>query len=180
MFTDFVVVQPSKPWAYYLEWTQRLMFEFYAQGDRERELGIPVTPMLDRTKPIPLPKFQVWVMSRVSDVIQLLSFDTELAWPLATPIASGPMDHLYVLFHHVYQAGFINAIVLPLYKELNRVDGVSIPVPCKSSRESIGGFFQFSCWHIPRATFAVAQLESNLAAWNQQMLADAAPPPPPA
>ena len=30
------------------QWTERLMEEFYAQGDLERELGLPVTPIMDR------------------------------------------------------------------------------------------------------------------------------------
>ena len=34
------------------------MQEFYAQGDQEREMGLAVTPFLDRTKPIPEEKFQ--------------------------------------------------------------------------------------------------------------------------
>ena len=34
------------------------MEEFYQQGDQERELGMQVTPFLDRTKPIPEHKFQ--------------------------------------------------------------------------------------------------------------------------
>lgn len=95
------VSNPSKKWAYYLQWTGRLLDEFYSQGDKERELGMPVTPMLDRTKPIPLPKFQ---------------------------------------------AGFINAIVLPLYLEIHRFSIIDIPEP-------------------------VAQLEANLAEWNRQIAA---------
>lgn len=31
-----------------LMWTERVIQEFFAQGDEERQLGLPVTPMLDR------------------------------------------------------------------------------------------------------------------------------------
>jgi len=31
-----------------LQWTDRVVLEFFAQGDEERSLGLPVTPMLDR------------------------------------------------------------------------------------------------------------------------------------
>ena len=55
--------QPAKKFDYYLKWTHRILEEFYSQGDKERELKMPVTPMLDRTKPIPLPKFQVRAVS---------------------------------------------------------------------------------------------------------------------
>ena len=39
------------------------------QGDSEREKGLTVTPMLDRMKPIPLPKFQ---MGFISVIVQPL------------------------------------------------------------------------------------------------------------
>ncbi len=32
----------------HLQWTKRLGEEFYAQGDRERELDLPVSPLMDR------------------------------------------------------------------------------------------------------------------------------------
>jgi len=52
-------MQPAKQWDVYQLWVERVMAEFTAQGDRERELGIPVTPIFDRLNPIPLPKLQV-------------------------------------------------------------------------------------------------------------------------
>ena len=42
---------PCKPLQTYLQWTERLIEEFYRQGDRERELGLPVSLMMDRSKP---------------------------------------------------------------------------------------------------------------------------------
>ena len=42
---------PTKPLPIYLEWTDRVMREFYAQGDAERERGLPISAMCDRTKP---------------------------------------------------------------------------------------------------------------------------------
>ena len=52
------VSNPAKSWDYYVAWTDRIMEEFYAQGDAERAMGYTVTPFLDRTKPIPQPNFQ--------------------------------------------------------------------------------------------------------------------------
>lgn len=43
---DIGNVTKSKPVA--LAWTDRIIKEFFAQGDEERSLGMPVTPMLDR------------------------------------------------------------------------------------------------------------------------------------
>jgi hypothetical protein len=118
--------QPSKPWEYYLNWTERLITEFYAQGDRERELGLPVTPMLDRSKPTPLPKFQ---------------------------------------------AGFINAIVLPLYKELHRIDGVNVTSPREWPADCV--MFLLSVFAQTAGSFcdcpSVLQLQANLTRWNEEM-----------
>ena len=40
----------SRPTHLYLKWAQRIVDEFYLQGDKERELELPVTPLMDRTK----------------------------------------------------------------------------------------------------------------------------------
>jgi hypothetical protein len=42
---------PAKPLKICREWTRLLFDEFYAQGDRERELGMAISPMMDRDKP---------------------------------------------------------------------------------------------------------------------------------
>jgi len=42
---------PCKPLHIYMEWMRRLMEEFYLQGDAERALGLPVSLMMDRSKP---------------------------------------------------------------------------------------------------------------------------------
>jgi cAMP-specific phosphodiesterase 4 len=52
------VANPAKPRQIYKQWIERVMAEFYGQGDKEREEGMPVTPFLDRTKPIPEERFQ--------------------------------------------------------------------------------------------------------------------------
>mmetsp|Transcript_32872 Transcript_32872/g.53118 ORF Transcript_32872/g.53118 Transcript_32872/m.53118 type:complete len:140 (-) Transcript_32872:110-529(-) len=49
---------PAKPWGTYMAWTDRVMREFYEQGDEERSLGLPVSMGYDRDNPIPRPKFQ--------------------------------------------------------------------------------------------------------------------------
>ena len=52
------VSNPAKPQPVYYKWKDRIVEEFYSQGDRELEAGLPVTPFLDRHKPIPEEKFQ--------------------------------------------------------------------------------------------------------------------------
>jgi len=39
---------PTKPAHVYREWVNRVMAEFFRQGDRERELGVDISPMCDR------------------------------------------------------------------------------------------------------------------------------------
>jgi hypothetical protein len=41
---------PAKPQGLSLQWTDRVLSEFYNQGDRERKLGLPITPGFDRSK----------------------------------------------------------------------------------------------------------------------------------
>jgi hypothetical protein len=52
------VSNAARPWNAYRRWTRRIVDEFYLQGDAERAAGIDVTSIMDRTKPIPLEKFQ--------------------------------------------------------------------------------------------------------------------------
>ena len=53
------ISNPAKPWRVCKFWTDSVLEEFYAQGDKERRLGIPISHGMDRLNPIPLPKFQM-------------------------------------------------------------------------------------------------------------------------
>jgi cAMP-specific phosphodiesterase 4 len=52
------VSNPSKNMKLYRKWTDLIVAEFFAQGDKERELGIPISPGMDRLFPIPMAKMQ--------------------------------------------------------------------------------------------------------------------------
>ena len=43
------ISNPSKPWAVCKKWTDLLFLEFFEQGDKERELGINISFLMDRT-----------------------------------------------------------------------------------------------------------------------------------
>ena len=40
---------PGKPWDIHNQWTKDLLEEFFAQGDKEKELGLVVSPLCSRT-----------------------------------------------------------------------------------------------------------------------------------
>ena len=43
------VSHPTKDWDLHREWTARCMEEFFKQGDQEREMGLDISPLCDRT-----------------------------------------------------------------------------------------------------------------------------------
>ena len=45
------ISNPAKPTPAYCDWTDRVLAEFYHQGDREAAAGLPISPLFDRAKP---------------------------------------------------------------------------------------------------------------------------------
>mmetsp|Transcript_5414 Transcript_5414/g.7977 ORF Transcript_5414/g.7977 Transcript_5414/m.7977 type:complete len:753 (-) Transcript_5414:698-2956(-) len=58
------VSNPSRTTYLYLKWAERLCDEFYRQGDKERELHLPISPLMDRNKPA-LAKSQIAFMNYI-------------------------------------------------------------------------------------------------------------------
>ena len=52
------VSNPAKSWQYYNLWTDRVMKEFFAQGRKEKQLGMRVSDGYDENNPTPQSKFQ--------------------------------------------------------------------------------------------------------------------------
>uniref|UniRef100_M4BXW4 PDEase domain-containing protein n=1 Tax=Hyaloperonospora arabidopsidis (strain Emoy2) TaxID=559515 RepID=M4BXW4_HYAAE len=68
------VSNPTKPLHIYLVWADRIKQEFYQQGDKERELLLPVSIGYDRKQPIPLEKMQAgFIIGIVRPLILSLS-----------------------------------------------------------------------------------------------------------
>lgn len=49
----------SKPLPLHLAWTSRITNEFWELGDKERQLGMPVSPLCDRKTDTNIPKSQI-------------------------------------------------------------------------------------------------------------------------
>jgi hypothetical protein len=43
------ISNPTKPWELTLKWTELLFEEFFKQGDKEREMGLKISDLMDRT-----------------------------------------------------------------------------------------------------------------------------------
>ena len=53
------ISNPAKPWDIYNLWIPKIMEEFYAEGDKQRELNLPITFAFDRNNPTPTHIFQL-------------------------------------------------------------------------------------------------------------------------
>lgn len=49
LFRSADIGHSAKPWSIHEAWSMRVVQEFHAQGDREIQLGLPVSPLCDRT-----------------------------------------------------------------------------------------------------------------------------------
>jgi len=56
---------PLRPFVHHLEWSRRMCDEFFAQGDREKELGFEPMSLYDRQKAPPIPKAQLGFLNFV-------------------------------------------------------------------------------------------------------------------
>lgn len=80
---------PTKPIELYRSWNERIMEEYWRQGDREKELGLEISPMCDRYN-VTLEKSQVGFIDFIVHPI----FET---WAdLVNPDAQNIMDQLEI------------------------------------------------------------------------------------
>lgn len=52
------ISNPARPLDIYLKWVDRVMNEFFDQGDKEKKLSLPVSNFMDRAQATQIPKCQ--------------------------------------------------------------------------------------------------------------------------
>lgn len=62
---------PTKPLELYRQWTDRIMVEFFTQGDRERDKGMEISPMCDKQN-ASIEKNQVHYWSFIQEIYYAL------------------------------------------------------------------------------------------------------------
>uniref|UniRef100_A0A7N6A8A0 Phosphodiesterase n=1 Tax=Anabas testudineus TaxID=64144 RepID=A0A7N6A8A0_ANATE len=86
------ISHPSKPWALHSRWTKDLMEEFFRQGDREAELGLPFSPLCDRKSTL-VAESQIGFIDFI--VYPTFSLLTDMAEKIVIPLVEenpGPPD----------------------------------------------------------------------------------------
>ncbi|KAG7281775.1 hypothetical protein CRUP_037056 [Coryphaenoides rupestris] len=86
------ISHPSKPWALHSRWTRALIEEFFRQGDREAELGLPFSPLCDRNSTL-VAESQIGFIDFIVDPTFCLLSD--MAEKIVIPLVEenpGPLD----------------------------------------------------------------------------------------
>ncbi|XP_036806797.1 calcium/calmodulin-dependent 3',5'-cyclic nucleotide phosphodiesterase 1B [Oncorhynchus mykiss] len=86
------ISHPSKPWGLHSRWTKALMEEFFRQGDREAELGLPFSPLCDRNSTL-VAESQIGFIDFIVD--PTFSLLTDMAEKIVIPLVEdnpGPPD----------------------------------------------------------------------------------------
>ena len=86
---------PTRELSIYREWTEQLLKEFFAQGDREKAEGLPISPFMDRGS-CNVAKMQTTFLSMVIkplvlSIIKIVPTATELLTNVETNIGSWKM-----------------------------------------------------------------------------------------
>ncbi|XP_076123587.1 dual specificity calcium/calmodulin-dependent 3',5'-cyclic nucleotide phosphodiesterase 1B-like isoform X2 [Alosa pseudoharengus] len=86
------ISHPTKPWVLHSRWTKALMEEFFRQGDKEAELGLPFSPLCDRNSTL-IAQSQIGFIDFIVD--PTFSLLTDMAEKIVIPLVQenpGPLD----------------------------------------------------------------------------------------
>ena len=98
---------PTKPLELYRQWTDRIMVEFFTQGDRERDKGMEISPMCDKQN-ASIEKNQVLSL-------EAASLYTWKERRIRRKKKENSLDRR-LLLASLFQVGFIDYIVHPLWE----------------------------------------------------------------
>ena len=112
------IANPAKREIIATTWAKRSMIEFFRQGDKEAELGLPVSPFMDRTK-APLSSTIVncqigaWTEAEPTPPPNTFRPSHKMHFPSHLTPRAEPIARVH--FHP--RPGFINVLVRPLLSE---------------------------------------------------------------
>ncbi|XP_076978220.1 3',5'-cyclic-AMP phosphodiesterase 4C [Tamandua tetradactyla] len=118
---------PTKPLPLYRRWTERIMAEFFQQGDREREQGLDVSPMCDKHT-ASVEKSQVGFIDYIAHPLWETWAD------LVHPDAQGLLDTLEDN-REWYQSKIPHSPAEPSSPEQGSPDGVHFGLTLEESKE---------------------------------------------
>uniref|UniRef100_A0AAY4EQH8 Phosphodiesterase n=1 Tax=Denticeps clupeoides TaxID=299321 RepID=A0AAY4EQH8_9TELE len=101
------ISHPSKPWVLHSRWTEALMEEFFRQGDKEEELGLPFSPLCDRKTTL-VAQSQIGFIDFIVD--PTFSLLNDMAEKIVIPLVQenpGPPDPSFVSVNPLVIDGFV-------------------------------------------------------------------------
>lgn len=70
------ISHPAKEWSLHYRWTCQLLEEFFLQGDMEKKLGLPFSPLCDRNNTL-IAESQIGWCFNSSNIIRKTSYDSD-------------------------------------------------------------------------------------------------------
>ncbi|XP_069589341.1 dual specificity calcium/calmodulin-dependent 3',5'-cyclic nucleotide phosphodiesterase 1A isoform X3 [Ranitomeya imitator] len=114
------ISHPAKPWDMHQRWTDLLMEEFFRQGDKESELGLPFSPLCDRKSTLVAQSQIGFIDFIVEPTFTLLTDSTEkIVMPLIEEATKAD--------HSVYHKSSLNNSDFGRGTDIQRKPGVRTP-----------------------------------------------------
>jgi len=70
------ISHPAKEWDLHYRWTSQLLEEFFLQGDMEKKLGLPFSPLCDRNNTL-IAESQIGWYFNSSNLICEIAYDSD-------------------------------------------------------------------------------------------------------
>ncbi|XP_057379504.1 dual specificity calcium/calmodulin-dependent 3',5'-cyclic nucleotide phosphodiesterase 1-like [Daphnia carinata] len=119
------VAHPSKPWPLHRHWTDLLLEEFFRQGDNEKELGLPYSPLCDRNNTL-VAESQIGFIEFIVEPTMAVMGDLldKILIPIRPQSAPIRNDHRDSISEEKCDAGG-EVVTVPTTPEKNKKDGTN-------------------------------------------------------